>query len=241
MTEEKFSIEQPTKFSMIPEWLLDIDLSPGAYMVYGALAKYANNQTKETFVSHTTLAERLGIARRTVVNRINELEEKGCIVVQRRFEEGHQKSNYYILQWTPPSYYINNAINDKEEVELEQSFEDNSFSLDVDIKKKKTTVVEPLWRPLIDICGYDPTKNTEMIGAWRVGIKQLNERNATPEQLWEKAKLYKQRFPNAELTPKALAKWWEALDTQQPNSTAYAVTELEKRKQQLRSQSKTNS
>ena len=80
-----------------------------------------------------------------------------------------------------------------------------------------------------------------MIGAWRVGIKQLNGRNATPEQLWEKAKLYKQRFPNAELTPKALAKWWEALDTQQPNSTAYAVTELEKRKQQLRSQSKTNS
>ena len=61
MTEEKFSIEQPTKFSMIPEWLLDIDLSPGAYMVYGAF-KYANNQTKETFVSHTTIAERLGIA-----------------------------------------------------------------------------------------------------------------------------------------------------------------------------------
>tara|TARA_B100001939_G_scaffold211649_1_gene182098 strand:- start:2440 stop:3159 length:720 start_codon:yes stop_codon:yes gene_type:complete len=239
MTEEKFSIEQPTKFSMIPEWLLDIDLTPGAYMVYGTLAKYANNQTKETFISHTTIAERLGITRATVIRRMTELEQKGCIVVQRRYEDGHQKSNNYILQWTPPSYYVNNTIS--QEIEVEKSFEDNSFSLDVDIKKKKTTVVEPLWRPMIEICGYDPTENQEMIGAWRVGIKQLNDKKATPEQLWEKAKAYKIRFPNAELTPKALAKWWEALDSQQPNSTAYAVTELEKRKQQIRAKNKTNS
>ena len=73
-------------------------------------------------------------------------------------------------------------------------FEDNSFSLDVDIKKKKTTVVEPLWRPMIDICGYDPTENQEMIGAWRVGIKQLNDKKATPEQLWRKQRLYKRDF-----------------------------------------------
>ena len=44
--EEKFSIEQPTKFSMVPEWLLDINISARAYQVYGALAKYANSHKK---------------------------------------------------------------------------------------------------------------------------------------------------------------------------------------------------
>lgn len=81
---------------MIPEWLLDINITPGAYMVYGALAKYASNETKSTFVSHSTLAERLKVSRGTIINRINELKEKGCIVVENRYEDGHQKSNIYI-------------------------------------------------------------------------------------------------------------------------------------------------
>lgn len=241
MTEEKFSINQPTKFSMIPEWLLDIDLSPGAYMVYGALAKYANNNTKETFVSHSTLAKRVNCSRATIVNRIRELKEKGCIVVEERYEDGHQKSNNYILQWEPPKYYNSVSFKDsKQELEVTSDIEDTSFALDVDIKKKKTVVVEALWKPLIDVCGYDPTHNKEMIGAWRRGVNLLKEKNATPEQIYSKAKLYKIRFNDgAELTPKALAKWWEALDNFQPNTTQHAVSELEVRKQQIRSQTNT--
>lgn len=236
MTVEKFSIEQPTKFSMIPEWLLDIDISPRAYQVYGALAKYANNSTKETFVSQQTLAERLNCARSTINNAIQELRQRGCIVVQERYDEtGHQKSNNYILQWQPPAYYNKTSIS---EDTVNVGAEDNSFALDVKVKKKKTIVIDDLWKPLIDVCGYDPKEKTKMYGSWKQGINELKSYGATPEQVYSKASKYKKRFPEAELTPNALAKWWEALDTYQPNTTAYAVTELEKRKQEIRSKSK---
>jgi predicted transcriptional regulator len=233
--EENISVEQPTKFSMIPEWLLDINISARAYQVYGALAKYASNSTKETFVSQQTLAERLNCARSTIQAAVVELKEKGCIVVQERYDEtGHQKSNNYILQWQPPAYYKGNTF---EDVKKKEIVEDTGFSLDssLDIKKPKTIVIDDIWKPLIDVCGFDPKEKTKMYGSWKEAVKLLKEKNATPDDIYEKSRKYRLRFPDAELTPHALEKWWEALDSVQPNSTTFAVSELEKRKQEIRS------
>lgn len=220
---------------MIPEWLLDINISARAYQVYGALAKYANNSTKETFVSQQTLADRLNCARSTIQAAVVELKEKGCIVVQERYDEtGHQKSNNYILQWQPPAYYKGNTWEKEEAVEI---VKDSGFALDdsLDIKKPRTIIIDDLWKPLIDVCGYDPKERTKMYGSWKDAVKLLKEKNATPEQIYDKAGKYRKRFGNdIELSPHALEKWWEALDSVQPNSTTFAVSELEKRKQEIR-------
>ena len=244
MSSSKFSVNQPTKFSMIPEWLLDIDLSAGAYMVYGALAKYANNKSKETFVSHTTLAKKLGVSRNTIINRVRELELKGAILVEHRYEGGHQKSNNYVLVWDAPSYYIESeTFEEKEEKPAKnvvkvakKDIVNDSFSIsevESTIKKKRNTKSEPLWRPLVDVCGYDPKGNKSMTSAFYVGLRELESYGATPEEIFEKAKAYKTRFGNdVEMTPKALAKWWHALDTVQPNSQIYQLSVLEKQRQE---------
>ena len=239
--EKKFSVKATTKFAMIPEWLLDISLSAGAYMVYGALAKYANNETKETFVSHSTLANKLGVSRNTIINRIKELENKGCIHIERRYEDGHQKSNNYILKWEPPEYYVSTKIvevdtKDEDVVEeiVVEAVEDNSFSVDVPIKKKRAVVTQPLYRPLVDVCGYDPKGNKAMTKTFHVAMAQLKEYGATPDEIFENAKAYRKRFGDAELTPTALAKWWHALDSKQPGAVQYSVTSLEKKKQEAR-------
>jgi DNA-binding MarR family transcriptional regulator len=240
--EENFGVEYQTKFSMIPEWLLDINITPGAYMVYGALAKYASNETKSTFVSHSTLAERLKVSRGTIINRINELKEKGCIVVENRYEDGHQKSNIYILQWTAPPVFKTVDV-ETEEVHPNKNIivEDNSFQIDVEVKKKRTVTITPLWRPLVEVCGYDPKEKTKMYGSWNESIKELEKKGATPEEVYRRARLYKQRFSNkAELTPAALDKWWEALDTVQPGTAQHTISELEVRKQQIRAENKTS-
>ena len=57
--------------------------------------------------------------------------------------------------------------------------------------------------------------------------------NADINQLFSKAEAYRKRFPGAEISPKALAKWWDALDTKAPGSVAYSVTKLEKKKNKL--------
>jgi len=241
--EKKFSVKATTKFAMIPEWLLDISLSAGAYMVYGALAKYANNETKETFVSHSTLAVKLGVSRNTIINRIKELENKGCIHIERRYEDGHQKSNNYILKWEPPEYYVSTKIVDVQPQKSEdlptevvvEAVEDNSFSVDVPIKKKRAVITQPLYRPLVDVCGYDPKGNKAMTKTFHVAMSQLKEYGATPDEIFTKAKAYRIRFgSDTELTPLALAKWWHALDTKQPGAVQYSISSLEKKKQEER-------
>lgn len=240
--EQKIGVRQSTKFSMIPEWLLDIGLSPGAYMVYGALAKYANNKSKETFVSHSTLADKLGVARNTIVNRVRELENKGAIIVEHRYEEGHQKSNNYLLVWDAPEFLketeiieVVDATQEEVEIVVEKISESSGFDIgeaESSIKKKRTVRTQPLWQPLVKVCGYDPTGNPTMSKAFAVGMREIESFGGTPEEIMLKAQAYKKRFgSDVELTPKALAKWWQALETKQPGNQAYGITALEQARQ----------
>ena len=173
MSEDKFSVEQQTKFSMIPEWLLEIGVSPRAYMVYGALAKFSNNQTKETFVSHSTLADKLSISRKTVQLAVKELEDQGCIFVERRYEDGHQKSNNYKLLWDKPQIVEKVKVEQSKDTIVQEPIKETdsfdvastesksiSFELDEEIViKKKKSRINPWWKPMIEICGYNPIDN----------------------------------------------------------------------------------
>ena len=73
-----------------------------------------------------------------------------------------------------------------------------------------------------------------MTKTFHVAMAQLKEYGATPEEIFIKAKAYRKRFGDAELTPTALAKWWHALDSKQPGAVQYSVTSLEKKKQEAR-------
>lgn len=54
-----------------------------SFKVYCGLAAYANNQTQEAFPSINTLAEKLNMARSTVMIAIGKLEKNGIIRVDR--------------------------------------------------------------------------------------------------------------------------------------------------------------
>ena len=66
-------------------------------MVYMSLCTYAF-QKNNCYPSHSTLAENLGINRRTIIRTIKSLEEKGAIIViKRKFQSNRKTSNLYIL------------------------------------------------------------------------------------------------------------------------------------------------
>jgi len=81
-------------FTQIPNVLLRReDISPGAKLAYMVLLSYAW-QTDSCFPGHDRLAADLGVAKRSVVTYMQQLTNKGLIVVERR---GLGQTNVYRL------------------------------------------------------------------------------------------------------------------------------------------------
>ena len=81
-------------FTQVPNFVLKSNtISPGAKLAYSMLLHYAW-QNDYCFPGQDRLAVDMGVAKRSVVSYMQELEKTGFIVVQRR---GQGKSNVYEL------------------------------------------------------------------------------------------------------------------------------------------------
>ena len=83
-------------------WVLDLrGLTPAEKSVLTVLTCHANQKTRQTWVSHATIAEEAGYSRtsrKTVINALQSLEAKGLINTQHRAKEGGaQTSNLYTV------------------------------------------------------------------------------------------------------------------------------------------------
>lgn len=81
------------KFSQIPEWVIDANISDGAFRLYAVLMRYADNKTGESYPALETLADRLHKNEKTIRRYAKELSDQGCIAVQNR----GMKSNVYTV------------------------------------------------------------------------------------------------------------------------------------------------
>ena len=74
-------------------------------------------------------------------------------------------------------------------------------------KPRKKRKPDPIFDALIDACGLDPSELTKSArGAVNNAGKQLREIGATPEGIHARARVHRQRWPDAECTPTSLAK-----------------------------------
>ena len=85
-------------FAMVPEALLDADVSDRAIRLYALLDRYAGT-TDKAWPSRATLASRLRCSDDRVDAAVHELERSGWIVVRRR--QGPGASNLYVVRDTP--------------------------------------------------------------------------------------------------------------------------------------------
>lgn len=101
------TLSKEITFSVIPHWLLDADVSGEAYKLYGLLARYADNQTLESFPSRATLARKMGKGNRTIDKLISELKNAGALeVTNRNRSDGSKTSNKYRLMFSRPGYRV---------------------------------------------------------------------------------------------------------------------------------------
>jgi hypothetical protein len=95
-------IDTDLRFSIVPEWVLDADISDRAIRVYSILARYADNDTLQAFPSRETLAKRCHCHWRSIDRAVDELVALGAIVKTHRKNGDAYQSNLYTLRRVMP-------------------------------------------------------------------------------------------------------------------------------------------
>lgn len=102
MSRKKFSDTGP--FSLIPEWVLDLDVSDRAVRLYALLCRYADDGTGEGWPSRTTLAKRLRCSVDSLDRAKVELVTAQALEVEHRQKaNGELTSNLYRILRVDPA------------------------------------------------------------------------------------------------------------------------------------------
>ncbi|WP_198955104.1 helix-turn-helix domain-containing protein [Kineosporia sp. R_H_3] len=90
------------RFSIVPEWVLDADVSDAAVRLYAVLLRYGQS-SGQRMPSRRTLADRLRKKSVDSVDRaLRELVGIGAVEVTRRCQEGVNLTNRYLVRATRP-------------------------------------------------------------------------------------------------------------------------------------------
>lgn len=97
MTESNQMISADAYFAIIPEWVLDADITSPAVRLYAVLRRYAD-QNGNCFPTRKTLATRVKVSEATVDRLLKELQGIGALVVRnRKAESGAYTSSMYTV------------------------------------------------------------------------------------------------------------------------------------------------
>ncbi|WP_088318328.1 helix-turn-helix domain-containing protein [Kineosporia sp. R_H_3] len=90
------------RFSIVPEWVLDADVSDAAVRLYAVLLRFGQS-SGQRMPSRRTLADRLRKKSVDTVDRaLKELVGIGAVEVTRRFRDGVSLTNRYLVRTTQP-------------------------------------------------------------------------------------------------------------------------------------------
>jgi DNA-binding transcriptional regulator YhcF (GntR family) len=136
------------KFAIMPDWVIELDISHTAFKLYAVLARYADNVTHQAFPSLETLADRLGCTERTIRRAVDELVAKGAITKHNR---GRYNSSLYTVMTTPPKLTKMSA----DVTQMSDEVTNLSKRSDTDVQVTITTELEPKELEPLNIEGFD--------------------------------------------------------------------------------------
>lgn len=97
----KSHIDTDIRFSIVPEWVTDAEVSDRAVRVYTILARYADNDTLQAFPSRDLIAQRARCHVKSVDRAVEELVAIGAVVKGHRKAGNGFTSNVYTLRRIP--------------------------------------------------------------------------------------------------------------------------------------------
>lgn len=220
-------IRADIKFAIMPEWVLyHPDLSHAAVRVYGALVRHANSND-EAWPSRASLSRECHCSPSTVKRAISDLLDAGAISREPRFEDGRQTSNLYVVYSVPPTdrgegvtsdpgegvtYDPGEGVTSDPGKNESQKERENPLSDESDDEAPFTMSHVEAFEALANACGYDADK-IKAVGGGLIGknAKIIRDLRVTAAEVEARAKAYKRKHPDWDLTPAALVKWWPTL------------------------------
>lgn len=194
-------------WSVVPEWVLDAEVSDRAVRLYALLGRYADNHGK-AFPLRRTLAERLRCSVNSLDRAVRELIAAGALVVtQRRTDQGDLTSSLYTLITVPP---VGRGTPTSGATGTPTGEAENESQ-----KERETSVAaaprarNEIWDALTVMFGEPATPTaTRLRGKTAAELKQAG---ATAEEILARGKRWPLHFDGATLTETALVKHWATL------------------------------
>jgi Mg-chelatase subunit ChlI len=122
MEVQQTLIETDLRFSLVPEWVLDADISARAIQCYAVLARYADSNSGEAFPSRATVAARMRCGVKAVDRAVAELVAISAIEKRVRIVENKYSTSIYVVKrsrvrvgskMTPPSVTSDTTLGSK--------------------------------------------------------------------------------------------------------------------------------
>lgn len=167
-----------TIFTIIPEWILDADMSDRAVRLYGVLHRYlGRNET--AWPSRQTLAGRLRCSTKSVDRALEELAGLGAVVVRHRYRsDGSQTSSDYLLVTEAPRHGwgggappVSTPLATR--VAVKRASEREPENKDILSEPEFGPDVETLCNELADSIEANGSKRPVVTKAWRVEMDRL--------------------------------------------------------------------
>jgi len=202
-------------------WAFKQDVYPGPKLVLLALADHANGQTGLCIPGQKLLAEQCSMSVKTVQRHIKALEDAGLLRREARMRgegRGRTSDRYFLGDNTGPTRQVGTtkATNQDDQcdtvVVAEPEENRKKEPLAATPPKESAKKKDELFEAVAEACGIDWANiTTSGRGQLNKATKELRDIGVTPDQVGGRAAAYRKTYPDAPLTPSALAKHWAAL------------------------------
>lgn len=182
----------------VMEWVFQNSKSQGLErLILLVIADHCNSEGEDAFPRISVIAKRANVSERTAQRKIQDLVNLGELEVVNRVNT----SNLYKI--------VVPGFNDDKTTEPQLRGQEANSKPKTRAKRERN----PIWDALLISCNVDPDNVNSSEGS-RYGklVKVLKESEATPDEIFARAQAYRQKFPQATLTPTALVNRWSECD-----------------------------
>jgi hypothetical protein len=220
------SLRSDLRFAILPEWVLDAEISDRAVRLYAVLARHAN-AAGVAFPARATIARRLRCSTKSVDRALAELAAAGAVTVQPRFVEGRQTSSLYTLRAVEPGSVVRSPVSTRGDSPVPPGGVTAVPQNESQMNETTTAPAAPprkadvLFEALASVGGHDLSRLTRAErGRINAAAKQLRELGATPDDVTAARKVWVSLYPSARCTVMALVNHWSELQRSSPARAA---------------------
>ncbi len=195
-------------WSIVPEWVIDAEVSDRAVRLYALLGRYAD-ANGSSFASRRKLADRMRCSVDSVDRAIVELRAVGALHVEKRQrDDGSYRSSLYTLKTAAP-------VQGGSRTGAEGGSRTGAATMNESHKERETSIAaaprkrNEIWDALTHMFG-EPTTPSAVKLRGKVA-QELRSVRATHDEILARGKRWPLHFDNATLTETALVKHWDRL------------------------------